>query len=105
MPRYIHEKDFSIMVTMCTIKLILPGCGSLKEKRSLIQPLLSRLHKEFNISVSEIGLQDVWQSSWIGCVLISNDANHNSQVLNKMVDFIGFNFPEMQVEQFHFEGL
>lgn len=104
MPRSAHEKDVSVMVTMCTIKLILPGCGSLKEKRSLLQPLLSRLHKEFNISVSEIGLQDVWQSSWIGCVLISNNANHNTQVLNNVVEFIETRFPEIQVNEHHIEN-
>jgi uncharacterized protein YlxP (DUF503 family) len=104
MPRSTLEKDVSIMVTMCTIKLVLTSCASLKEKRSLLQPLLSRLHKDFNVSVSEIGLQDVWQSAWIGCVLISNDANHNSQVLNKVVDFIEPHFPEIQVEEFHIES-
>ena len=92
------------MVTMCTIKLHLPGCGSLKEKRSRLQPILSRLHKEFNVSVAEIGLQDVWQSAWIGCVLLSNDADHNARVLNKVVEFIEPHFPEVQVEEFHIES-
>lgn len=104
MPRSGNEKDFSVMVTMCTIKIILPGCGSLKEKRSLLQPMLSRLHKEFNIAVSEIGLQDVWQSSWIGCVLISNDANHNSQVAHNIVNFIESHFPELQIIEHHLEN-
>lgn len=92
------------MVTMCTIKLSLPGCASLKQKRSLLQPILSRLHKEFNVSAAEIGLQDVWQSAWIGCVLLSNDADHNARVLNKVVEFIETHFPEVQVEEFHIES-
>jgi uncharacterized protein len=69
-----------------------------------LQPILSRLHKEFNLSASEIGLQDVWHSAWIGCALLSNDADHNAQVLNRAVDFIETHFPEVQVEEFHIEG-
>jgi uncharacterized protein len=54
------------------LHLHLPGCTSLKEKRRRIKPLISRLHKEFNISVSELDLQDMWQETIIGCAMISN---------------------------------
>lgn len=104
MPRETQHKEQSVSVTMCSIKLILPGCSSLKQKRSLLQPLLSRLHKEFNISVSEIGLQDVWQSAWVGGVSLSNDADHNSRVFNNMLEFIESHFPEMQISEHHIEN-
>ena len=96
-------KEHNHSVSLMTIKLTLPGCSSLKQKRSLLQPIISRLHKEFNISVAEIGLQDVWQSAWIGCCLVSNDANHNAEMLNKVGSFIETHFPEIQVEEFHIE--
>ena len=104
MTRETHRSEKSIMVSMLTIKLILPGCQSLKEKRSSIQPLLSRIRKEFNISVSEIGLQDVWQSAWIGCVILSNDADHNSQVLNNVVTFIESHFQNLEIAEHHIES-
>ncbi len=97
------QKGISHSISLMTVKLSLPGCGSLKQKRSLLQPILARLHKEFNISVAEIGLQDVWQSAWIGCSLISNDANHNAELLNKVGAFIENHFPEAQVDEFHIE--
>jgi hypothetical protein len=75
----------------------------LKQKRSRLSPILTRLHKEFNLSAAEIGLQDVWQSAWLGCAILSTDADHNSRVLNKVVDFIETHFPEVQVEEFHIE--
>lgn len=90
-------------LSLLTLKLTLPGCRSLKQKRSLIAPILARLHKEFNLSAAEIGLQGVWQSAWLGCVIISTDANHNTRVLNKVVDFVETHFPEVQVEEFHIE--
>ena len=90
-------------VTLLTLKLSLPSSKSLKQKRSLLSPILARLHKEFNLSAAEIGLQDVWQSAWLGCALLSTDADHNAQVLNKVVEFVETHFPEIQVEEFHIE--
>jgi uncharacterized protein YlxP (DUF503 family) len=92
------------MLSLLTLKLYFPGCESLKEKRSRLLPILKRLHKEFNISISEIGLQDVWQSAWIGCAAVSNDKVHNEQVLKQVVNFISSTWPDEQVLEFHIEN-
>lgn len=47
-----------------SIRLALPGCKSLKEKRSSLAPLLSRL-KRYNLSVIETAHQDNWQKTEI----------------------------------------
>jgi hypothetical protein len=99
-----HHELAQHTVTLLTLKLTLPGCGSLKQKRSLLAPILTRLHKEFNLSAAEIGLQDVWQSAWLGCAILSTDPNHNASVLNKLVDFVEIRFPEVQIEEFHIEN-
>lgn len=62
------------MIATLAIHLRLPLCSSLKEKRGLIKPLLSRLRREFNISVAEMDLQDKWEEAIIGCAMIGNDA-------------------------------
>lgn len=62
-------------VATLTIHLHLPGCASLKEKRGRIKPILARLHREFNISAAELGLQDKWTESLIGCAMIGADAD------------------------------
>jgi uncharacterized protein YlxP (DUF503 family) len=61
------------MLATLTIHLHLPTCTSLKEKRGYIKPLISRLHREFNVSVSEMGLQDKWQEAAIVCAMVGND--------------------------------
>ena len=61
------------MLGILTLHLHIPGCKSLKEKRSQLKPLLSRLHKEFNISVAEMDAHDVWQSTVIACAVVGND--------------------------------
>lgn len=61
------------MLATLTIHLLLPACASLKEKRGRIKPLISRLHREFNVSVAEMDLQDKWDESVIVCAMIGND--------------------------------
>jgi uncharacterized protein len=92
------------MLTLLTLKLYLPGCSSLKEKRSRLQPILVHLRKEFNVAVSEIGLQDVLQSDWIGIASLSNDAVHNEQVLNNVIKYIESNYPDEQILESHLEN-
>ena len=64
------------MVGILTLHLHLPGCASLKEKRGRIKPLLARLHRQFNLSVAELGLQDKWQETIISCGMVGNDKIH-----------------------------
>jgi len=37
-------------VVALTLELHLPGCSSLKEKRGRLKPVLTALHREFNVS-------------------------------------------------------
>ena len=61
------------MLATLTIHLHIPTCASLKEKRGYIKPLISRLHREFNVSVAEMDLQDKWQEAVIVCAMVGND--------------------------------
>jgi len=88
----IHRID-SLFQHMCSLGLLsihiqLYGCNSLKDKRSLLKPLLARLHREFNISVAEIGLQENWGESQIVCVFVSNETDHTQQALQKILNWI-----------------
>lgn len=84
-------------VGLLTIHLQIPGCTSLKEKRSRLKPLLARLHREFNISVAEVDRQDAWQESLIACTLVSNNSGHTQRVLQQVVDWIEHSWPDLQV--------
>lgn len=92
------------MLSLLTLKMYFPGCQSLKEKRSRLQPILKRVHKEFNLSVSEIGLQDVWQSAWLGFAILSNESVHNEQILQSVIRFIEAQWPDEQIVESHIES-
>lgn len=80
-----------------TIELHLPGCDSLKQKRSRLKPLLARLHREFNISAAEIDHNDRHRDAVIACAVVSNDAKHIQRVLEKIPDWIEKYRPDLQV--------
>lgn len=75
----------------------IPGCASLKEKRSRLVPLIKRLQREFNLSVAELDHLDAWQSSVVGCVTISNDAKRNHRYLTKVIRWVETNRPDIEI--------
>jgi uncharacterized protein YlxP (DUF503 family) len=80
-----------------TLQIDIPGCKSLKEKRSRLKPLLARLHREFNISVAEIDHQDAWQSAVIACALVSNSPKHTQRALQKVIEWVESQWPDVTV--------
>jgi uncharacterized protein YlxP (DUF503 family) len=79
------------------VELYLPGCNSLKQKRSVLKPLLARLHKEFNISAAEVDHNDSHRSALVACAIVSNDAKHVQRVLEKIPSWIEIHRPDLQV--------
>jgi len=78
----------ALVVGVCTIQLDIPANHSLKGKRSVLQPLLARLRKEFNVSVAEVDQQDAWQAATLGIACVSNDAAHAHGLLTRVVKAI-----------------
>jgi hypothetical protein len=76
------------MIATLTIHLHIPGCASLKEKRGRIKPLISRLRREFNVSVAEMDLQDTWQDAVIGCAMIGNDPAFLQSALQNVAKWV-----------------
>jgi uncharacterized protein YlxP (DUF503 family) len=82
------------MLGTLTVHLHIAACNSLKEKRGRIKPLLSRLQREFNVSVAELDFQDQWQEALIGCAMISNGRGHLESGLQVVAKWIEANWPD-----------
>lgn len=91
------EQVLAMTVGLLTVHARLPGCASLKQKRSLIKPLLARLHREFNVSAAEDGLNDHWQQSIILCALAANDAAYAQKALQVVLGFIEEHYPNFEI--------
>ena len=75
-------------VGLCTVELFIPDGHSLKEKRQVLQSLNTRLRDKFNLSVAEVGDQDLWQKAILGMACVANESAHVNQVLDQAVNLI-----------------
>jgi uncharacterized protein YlxP (DUF503 family) len=85
------------MIGLLHLHLHLPGCASLKEKRGRLKPLLARLHRQFNVSTAEMGLQDKWQESVVACGMVGNDAAYLRSALETVRKWVEANWPDGDV--------
>ena len=67
-------------------ELHLPEAQSLKDKRQVLRSLKDRLRGHFNVAVAELDFQDVWNSSVVGVVTLSNAEQHVEQSLQQVLD-------------------
>ena len=77
-----------MIVGFCLIDLEIPGAQSLKDKRSVVKSMLSRVQNQFKISASEVGDLEHWRSAQLGLAVVSNSAPHASEVLQKAVRYL-----------------
>ena len=92
-----------MIIGACTLYLYLPGVNSLKEKRSRLKPLLNDIRRRYSVAVAEIDKHDIWQSTDIAIVAVSNDSNHIYSVLEKAVHWIEDNHFEVEVLDWNVE--
>jgi uncharacterized protein YlxP (DUF503 family) len=62
---------------------------SLKGKRNIVKSIITRLRNNFNVSVAEVGSNDIYQKAVIGFALVGN----NRKVINSKIDKV-FNFAD-----------
>jgi hypothetical protein len=63
-------------VGLLTLEIHISEAQSLKDKRQVLRSLKDRLRAHFNVAVSELDHQEVWQRSRVGVVTISGDVKH-----------------------------
>lgn len=83
------------MVVYAEVECFLYEGQSLKAKRSVIKKLLARLRNDFNVAVSELDYQDLWQRTKIGIVTVSSSGVHAEKVIQNVLTVID-SFPELE---------
>jgi uncharacterized protein YlxP (DUF503 family) len=61
---------------------------SLKEKRRVVKSIIGRVKSKFNVSIAEVGDQDLWQSAQIGFCITGNEKRFINSSLDKVIHFI-----------------
>jgi len=75
-------------VACCSIRFYIHEAHSLKEKRRVAKSIKDRLKNKFNVAVSEIGDQDIWQSLHLGIVSVGPDSQYLDGLMNKLISAI-----------------
>ncbi|GAA2517272.1 DUF503 domain-containing protein [Streptomyces gobitricini] len=63
--------------------LLLGDVRSLKEKRSVVRPIIAELQRKFAVSVAETGSQNLHRRAQIGLAVVSGDVGHLTDVLDR----------------------
>ncbi|PRT24030.1 DUF503 domain-containing protein [Bacillus wiedmannii] len=75
-----------MIIASLSFECMIYDVHSLKEKRAILQRVLTRVKQRYNVAVSEVGHQDVWQRTEIAIVSVSS---------NRVLEYID-SFPEIE---------
>ncbi len=75
-------------VGTCKIELYLPMNQNLKGKRRIVKSLSEQIRSRFNVSVSEVENNELWQIATIGIAVISNKIIILNQTFDQIFSFI-----------------
>ncbi|HYY12250.1 MAG TPA: DUF503 domain-containing protein [Kineosporiaceae bacterium] len=65
-----------------SLDLLLGDVHSLKEKRSLVRPIVAELRRSFAVSAAETGHLDLHRRAEVGVSVVAPDAGHCREVLD-----------------------
>jgi len=77
-----------MVIGVCKLDLRIPENHSLKEKRHVLRKLVDRVKARFNVAISEVGDNDLWQRAQMGFCTVGNDRRHINSSLDKVIYFI-----------------
>jgi uncharacterized protein len=84
-----------MIVGLAACECIIYDAHSLKDKRAVLQRIITRLKQKFNVSVSEVDYQDAWQRTKIAIVAVSAARQATERELQNALQMID-SFPEIE---------
>jgi uncharacterized protein YlxP (DUF503 family) len=75
-------------VGLARVTIFVAGSHSLKEKRSVVRRLKDLVTQKFNVSIAEVGENDVWQRAVIGLALVGNERRFVESQLDEVLAFV-----------------
>jgi uncharacterized protein YlxP (DUF503 family) len=77
-------------VTVATLEvcLLIRESHSLKSRRSVVKSLKDRIRSRFNVSVADIGDQNLWQKAVLAVAVVSNDGRFANEALSKVLNLV-----------------
>lgn len=93
-----------MIIGVGTFELYFPESASLKDKRQILRSLKDRVRQRFNVSLAEVGDQDLWQKSVLGAACVGNRKDYVNEVLDKVIGTVR-GTPRVQLLDYRLEFL
>ena len=71
-------------------------CRSLKDKRTVIKPIVEGARRRFQVAAAEVAHQNSHQLATLGFSAVGGSAGHVAEVLDHVERFV-WSFPEIEV--------
>ena len=84
------------MIVYAEVEFMIHTAHSLKEKRAVLQRMITRTKQKFNVSVAEIDFQDVWQRTRIAVVTVASAKEASDREMNYALHYLQSN-PEWEM--------
>ena len=84
-----------MIVGLAACECIIYDSHSLKEKRAVLQRVMTRLKQKYNVSVAEVDFQDMWQRTKIAIAVVSSARVSAEIELQNALKFLD-SFPELE---------
>jgi len=81
--------------------VLLGEVHSLKEKRSILRPLLADLKRRTEVAVAEVAMHDLHRRAAVGISVVAADATHVRDVLDRAERMLANEHPEITVLSAH----
>lgn len=80
---------------LAAFECIIYDAHSLKDKRAVLQRVMTRIKQKYNVSVAEVDFQDTWQRSKLAIAVVASAHKAADKELQNALKFID-SFPEME---------
>jgi uncharacterized protein len=77
-----------VTVGIARVTLFVSGSHSLKEKRTVLRRVKDLVRQKFNVSIAEVGENDVWQRAVLGVSVVGNDRRFVESALDEVLALI-----------------
>jgi uncharacterized protein YlxP (DUF503 family) len=84
-----------MIVGLAACECMIYNSQSLKDKRAVLQRIMTRLKQKFNISIAEVDYQDTWQRTKIAIAVVSSARVPAESELQNALKYLD-SFPELE---------
>lgn len=82
-------QNLKMFIGIGRYEIFIPASGSLKEKRQVLRSVTQQVRHKYNVAISEIDHQDLWQRATVGVSCVSETIGQCRKILQEVEKTVG----------------